>query len=137
MADFDDFLENLCSQHHGNTLYCTYGDDIFAGYWYCLRTKHRPTNDLPLTAIQEEENENMKSVREMVEWSYAKAEQNWPLLNRKDGKKLEVEPALVWAEIRVMYLLTNFRVCELEGSTMTGTRGFRCPPPTLAEYLAM
>ena len=92
---------------------------------------------MPLTAIQAEENENMKSVHEMVEWSYAKAEQSWPMLNRKDGYKLEQDPDQVWAEIRVMYLLRNFKVCELEGSTMTGTRGFECPPPTLAEYLAM
>ena len=136
-ADFDDYLKELCEQHHNSTLYCTYGDDIFAGYWYCVRTKHKSTGDMPLTPIQEEENENMKSVREMVEWSYAKAEQNWPMLNRKNGYKLEQDPDRVWAEIRVMYLLTNFKVCELEGSTMTGTRGFECPPPTLAEYLAM
>jgi hypothetical protein len=37
----------------------------------------------------------------------------------------------------VLFLLTNFKVCELEGSAMAGTRGFGCPPPTLLEYLAM
>jgi hypothetical protein len=92
---------------------------------------------MPLTAIQGEDNANMKSVREMVEWSYAKAEQNWPMLNRKEGFKLEQDPDRVWAEIRVMYLLTNFKVCELERSTTSGQRAFRCPPPTLSEYLAM
>ena len=137
MAEFDNYLQELCEEHHNNTLYATYGDDIFAGYWYCLRTKHKPTADMPLTAIQEEENETMKSVRECVEWSYAKAEQNWAMLNRKDIYKLEQDPERVWAEFRVMYLLTNFKVCEVEGSTMTGTRVFRCPPPTLTEYLAM
>jgi hypothetical protein len=137
LAQFDDFLVDLCALHHNNTLYCTYGDDIFAGYWYCLRTQHKAAPALPLTPIQEEENENMKSVREMIEWSYAKAEQNWPMLNRKDSFKVDQDAERVWSEMRVMYLLTNFRVCELEGSTMTGTRGFRCPPPTLAEYLAM
>jgi hypothetical protein len=79
----------------------------------------------------------MKSVHEMIEWSYAKAEQNWSMLNRKDTYKLEQDPDRVWAEIRVMYLLTNFKVCELEGSTMTGTRGFACAPPSLSKYLAM
>jgi hypothetical protein len=137
LAEFDEFLLELCGRHHKNTLYCTYGDDIFAGHWYCLRTKHKPTAALPLTAIQAEENENMKSVREMIEWSYAKAEQNWPLLNRKDSFKVDDNAERVWAEIRVMYLLTNFKVCELEGSTMTGKRGFQCKPPSLAEYLAM
>jgi hypothetical protein len=138
LSEFDDYLHDLCGIHyHNNTLYATYGDDIFAGYWYCVRTKHKPTPDLQSTAIQEEENTNMKSVREMIEWSYAKAEQNWPMLNRKETYKVEQDPDRVWAEIRVMYLLTNFKVCELEGSTMTGARGFGCPPPTLSEYLAM
>jgi hypothetical protein len=73
-------------------LYATYGDDIFAGYWYCLRTQRKPTIAMPLTAIQGEENAKMKSVREMLEWSYAKAEQNWPRLNRKEGFKLEQDP---------------------------------------------
>jgi hypothetical protein len=80
----------------------------------------------------------MKSVHEMIEWSYAKAKQNWLMLNRKDTYKLEQDSdRVLWAEIRVMYLLTNFKVYELEGSTMTGTRGFACAPPTLSEYLAM
>jgi hypothetical protein len=118
-------------------MYCTYGDDIFAGYWYCLRTAHKEAPGMPLTPIQVEENEAMKSARESIEWAFAKADQSWPLLNRKDSKKLEVDSQIVWAEIRVMYLLTNFRVCELQGSTMTGTRGFQCPPPSLSEYLAM
>jgi hypothetical protein len=65
LSELDDFLLDLCEQHHGNTLYATYGSDIFAGYWwYCLQTKHKPTADLPLTPIQEEENTNMKSVHE-------------------------------------------------------------------------
>jgi hypothetical protein len=138
LAEFDDFLHDLCVQHHNTSLYTTHGDDIFAGNWYCLCTKHKPAPGLPLTLIQEEENANMKSVRELVEWSYAKAEQYWPMLvNRKELKRVDVNSDQVWAEIRVMYLLTNFKICELEGSTMTGTRGFGCPPPTLAEYLAM
>jgi hypothetical protein len=138
LAEFDGFLVDLCARHYppGNTLYCTYGDDIFAGYWYCVRTKHKPTPALPLTAIQEEENTNMKSCRQMIEHSYAKAESNWPLLNRKDSFKIDQHAEKVWSEIRVMYLLTNFRVCQLEGSTMTGTRGLRCPPPSLEDYLA-
>jgi hypothetical protein len=137
LAEFDDFLRDLCGQFHNNTLYCTYGDDIFAGYWYCLRTQHKPTAAMPLTAIQEEENANMKSARQCIELSYAKVESNWPMINRKDSFKVDENAERVWSEIRVMYLLTNFRVCQLEGSTMTGTRGFQCPPPSLEEYLAM
>jgi hypothetical protein len=43
---------------------------------------------------------------------------------------------VVFAEIRVMYLLTNFVVCALEGSTMTGERGFQCVPPILEAYMS-
>lgn len=136
-SNIDNYLFQLCQQHYGNAMYFTYGDDIFAGYWYCLRTQHKPTAAMPLTAIQEEENANMKSARQCIELSYAKVEQNWPMINRKDSFKVDQDAERVWAEIRVMYLLTNFRVCQLEGSTMSGSRGFACPPPSLAQYLAM
>jgi hypothetical protein len=98
-SEFDDYLLDLCGQHHNNRLYTTYGDDIFNGYWYCVRTKHKQlAPGLLLTAIQEEENANMKSVHEMTEWSYAKVEQNRPMLNRKETYKLEDDPDRVWAE---------------------------------------
>lgn len=138
LAEFDDYLVDLCTQHHGpNALYCTYGDAIFAGYWACLRTRHESAPGLPLTVEQESENENMKSVRESVEWSYAKAEQLWPMLNTKESFRLEQDADRVFAEFRVMYLLTNFKVCADEGSTMTGQRGLQCSPPSLQEYLSM
>ena len=77
----------------------------------------------------------MKSARESIEHSYSKAETLWPLLVWKDDKKIELDPARLFAEIRVMYMLTNMKICALEGSTMTGERMFACPPPTLKEYL--
>ena len=79
----------------------------------------------------------MKPARESIEWSYAKAEQLWPLLNKKQAFKLGENPERVMAEIRVMHFLTNCKVCTYEGSTMTGSRMFQCPPPSLAEYLNM
>ena len=103
----------------------------------CLRTQHFAPPGTDLTPAQEEENENMKAVRECVEWSYGKAESLWKLLTTKYHAKLEVDSGRVFAEVRVMYFLTNCRVCALEGSTMTGMRGFRCAPPSLQEYLAM
>jgi hypothetical protein len=137
LAEFDEYLQQLCEEDHNNTMYCTYGDGIFAGYWYCLRTSHMVSPNTRLTAAQEDQNENMKSARECIELSYAKAEQLWPALNRKEGFKVDANPMRVFAEIRVMYLLTNFVVCSMEGSTMTGDRGFRCPPPSLADYINM
>ena len=78
----------------------------------------------------------MKSVREAIEWSYARAESLFPLLCQKQHAKLEVDSGRVFAEVRVMHLLTNFRVCTGEGSTMTGMRGFRMAPPSLQDYLS-
>ena len=72
-----------------------------------------------------------------MEFSYARAEELWPYLNKKDSKKLEGNASKAVAEVRVMYLLTNFKVCCTEGSTMTGERVFQCPPPTLRQYLDM
>lgn len=66
---------------------------------------------------QESKNESMKSVQECVEWSCARAESLWPLLTTKCHKKLEVDSGCVFAEVRVVHCLTNFRICAAEGST--------------------
>jgi DDE superfamily endonuclease len=128
LSQFDDYLMELCMEFHQGDLFCTYGDGIFAGNWYCLRTMHKETTGLPLLAWQEEENMNLKAARESIEWSYARAEMQWPLLTNKRNFKVDQDSARCFAEIRVMYLLTNFKVCADKGSTMTGTRGFQCPP---------
>jgi DDE superfamily endonuclease len=135
LSDLDDHIMEICQESHGGDLYCTYGDGIFAGYWYCLRTKHVAPPGMVLTDAQLAENENYSSARISVEMSYAKAEQLFPMLNIKNQKKLEVDAIKSFAEIRVMYLFTNFKVCCAEGSTMTGERMFQCPPPSLEEYL--
>jgi DDE superfamily endonuclease len=137
LAEFDDYLHDLCIEQHNGRLFCTYGDGIFGGYWYCLRSPHVPPPDMPLTEAQVDQNENMKSARQSIEMSYAEVEQKWPLINRKDDKRIDFDPACSFAEIRVMYLLTNFSTCCKEGGTMTGQRGFRMPPPTLEDYLNM
>jgi hypothetical protein len=86
LAHFDNFIMDLCIQHHGaGYLYCTYGDGIFAGYWFCLRIRHEPTQLYPLTPVQQTKNENMKAVRECVEWLYARVELLWPLINKKQA----------------------------------------------------
>ena len=138
LSEMDDYIMELCQQHHHGDLYCVYGDGIFAGYWYCLRSRHIPPLNLPLTLAQEEENDNMCSARESVEWSYAKAESLWPLLNRKDVKKVDNSGGeRVFAEVHVAWLLTNLNICTMEGSNMTGDRGLRCPPPSIEDYLSM
>jgi hypothetical protein len=127
----------ICTEFHGGDLYCTYGNGIFAGNWYCLRSMHKAAAGMALLPWQEEENLNLKSARVSVEWSYARAEQQWGMLTDKSNYKVDQDAARCFSEIRVMYLLTNFKVCCDEGSTMTGQRGFQCPPPSLEEYLTM
>ena len=136
LSQMDDMLLELCQDIHDGDCYCTYGDAIFAGYWYCLRTEHHTPPGYTLTDIQLDENDALKAARESVEWSYAKAEGLWKLLSTKYHFKLEVDSGRVFAEVRVMYFLTNCNVCVREGSTMTVIRGFQCVPPTLEEYLS-
>ena len=78
-----------------------------------------------LTSIQRNQNSNMKAAREPVEHSYAYVEKRCLLLTRKDSFKLDLDGLCVCAEMRVMFLLTNFKVCSAEGSTMTGARVFQ------------
>lgn len=137
LAEYDEFLLDLCQEFHDGDIYCTYGDGIFAGYWFCLRTAHQSSPLMPLTPYQEEENQAMKGVRIPVEWSYGKVEQMWPILNTKTHFKIDQNADNVFMTIRVAYLLANLKICCLEGSTGTGTRGFECPPPSLPEYLNM
>ena len=66
LRQIDDFLLELNQQYHGGDLYCVYGDKIFAGYWYCLRTAHQATTGLPLVEGQVIENENMKIARPLA-----------------------------------------------------------------------
>ena len=133
VSDIDNTLREICEDVHRGDLYRTYGDGIFGGYWYCLQTAHSPTPGIPLTDAQVEENENMKSVRETVEWSYATAKQYWPALNKKTNFKLEEDPAKCFAEIRIMFFLTNVKICCNGGTSCT--KMFHCPPPALEEYL--
>ena len=79
----------------------------------------------------------MKAVRESVEWSYARAEELWPLMNKKKAHMIDLDSRMVFGQFHVMYFLTNCKVASEEGSTMTGSRMFACPPPSLEEYLAM
>ena len=137
LSEFDEVLTELGQQLHGGNLYCAYGDGIFGGYWNCLRSRHIAPPNMPLTEAQHEENKHMCSLRESVEWSYARAEALWPFLNTKAQKKIDRGGDKVFAEIRVAYFLCNVAVCTNEGSTMTGTRGFQCPPPSMEDYLAM
>ena len=136
LAQFDEYLTDRIHFHGANNLYCTYGNEIFAGFWTCVRTRHEPTPDLPLTPAQEIENDNMKAVCESIEQSYGRAEELWPLLNKKKAHILELDPAMVFGQFHIMYFLTNCKVAAEEGSMMTGRCMFACQPLTLQEYLS-
>jgi hypothetical protein len=39
-AEFNDYLKDLCEEHHNNVLCATDGDGIFCGYWCWLCSCH-------------------------------------------------------------------------------------------------
>jgi hypothetical protein len=63
-----------------------------------MRTRHEPTAQIPLVQCQIVENDNMKAVCELVEWSYARAEQLWLLMNKKQAHVLEWDLYVVFGQ---------------------------------------
>jgi hypothetical protein len=62
----------------------------------------------------------MKKARESVEWSYGTVKNMYAMASKKSQFMLEKsEPENVMAQIRVMHLLANCRVC-LHGSNVVG-----------------
>ena len=135
-SNWDNYIRDLCMQVHGH-IFCSYADQIFAGFWYTVRTAHRPlpTLGLLITPAQQNEKDNMNSARESIEHSYNRPKRVFPLIDASEFKKLGLDPDLIYAEIRVTLFLTNVLTCLRRGNTCTGHRFFACAPPTLQDYL--
>lgn len=56
LAEFDDYLRDLCEEYHNSKLYCTCGDGNFGGYWHCLRSAHVAATNMELMVVQEDQN---------------------------------------------------------------------------------
>ena len=91
--------------------------------------------DIPLTKREEQENAAHKAARECVEWSYGDVVKLWDEANDWENRRLVGDPDDVLRTIRVLHLLTNCFNC-LNGGSSTSSY-YRCPPPTLDEYLTM
>jgi len=110
---------------------------MFRGRWQTIRTQHAPLTRLalPMSAGQENENDNMVSAREAIEHGYGATDQLLPLATVKQYRKLGVDAELIHAETRVILLIRNIVTCLRQGNTCTGERMFACPPPTLESHM--
>ena len=137
-SGFDRRIRDLCVQHFGaHRLYACYGDAIFRGRYYCVRTRHEPLPVLNyfLTPGQENENDNMKSAREFIEHGYGFCLAKFPELGVRNYNKLLLDAELIYSKVHVFHFLSNVLVCLREGSTCTGDRGFGLAPPSVEDYL--
>jgi hypothetical protein len=133
-SGIDHFLTQIqLGQQHS---YAFYGDSAFQGPWTNIRTRHKATELHPLTQQEEDENKAMKKVRESIEWEYGSNTVLWKLASNKHRFKLETDPQVVMAQVRVMQLLTNCYTC-LHGSNISSRYTFDCPPPSLQSYLTL
>jgi hypothetical protein len=117
--------------------YAFYGDAAYTrGRYHSIVARHDPTPLAPLNERQKLENQAMKKVRISVEWSYQQVGGLWKLSEDPDAFKLEQDPAIVCAQIRVMHLLTNCYTC-IHGNTSSSSGVFACEPPELEDYLVV
>jgi len=130
-SGWDDAIAQLCRQRHNGRAFAAFADSMFRGRWQTIRTQHAPLTRLalPMSAGQENENDNMVSAREAIEHGCGATDQLLPLATVKQCRKLGVDAELV--ETRVILLVRNIVTCLRQGNTCTGERMFACPPPTL------
>jgi hypothetical protein len=139
-SEIDDHLtdlQNVMMQEQGDNwpgYYSFFADQGFsAGHWNCLRTRHRPTINVPLTARQVEENTYTNKVRESIEWGYGETKNKWHGLDRHYQKFLDRDMELVCSEVRVALLLTNITTCMRNGNQVS--EYFDLDVPSLNDYL--
>lgn len=132
-SEVDPYLHALF-QLHGLQGHSIYGDSIFFGPHYCIRTRHEPILGIPLAYHQRHENAVMKKCRQPIEWEYALKNKYWEAARFKYCKKLLVNAELVRAEIRVFHLLTNIHCCYYGNQI---SQFYNMIPPSAAEYLNM
>lgn len=144
---FVHLLGPLEGRRHGMTLYYRSGlDELLPEALVVDGTQHYRNGDAAytvrpwlqavftgtMTPEQEDANETMKVPRAAVEWGYKDVKQTCSFLDYPRRMKLREGPvglmfctaALVW----------NMRCCIYGGATSSF---FKCPPPTLAEYLGL
>ena len=137
-SGFENHMLDACARHFGNNvIYAVYGDSIFFGPCFCVRSRHVPipSLNLNLTVPMELMNSAMNSSREGIELGYGYGKKQFPLLEVKDFIKLKVVSDLCQAQVGVMHFLANCLTCMREGNTVTGQRMFAMDPPSIEDYL--
>lgn len=85
-----------------------------------------------LSELEQQFNKGMSSVRETVEWGFAKVVANWAFVDFFKQQKVLGSACGVGQQYCVAALLTNCHTC-LYGSEVSAY--FNCSPPVLEEYL--
>lgn len=137
-TNVDNTLANLNQHQFGiqtdhECFMAYYDNGIFGRQWRCHRSPHRSAPGAPLTDDQKHENNRMSAERITVEWSYGDIDKLWALCGHKKSRlMLEKDANLVYAQIRVLHLLTNIYTC-FRGNTCSSYYQLR--RPTAQEYL--
>ena len=87
-----------------------------------------------MTEQQRKENRAMKRGRISIEWSYALVTKLWKEADNWQMRKLDMDPEMVAASLRMHFLLTNLYICCHQSQT---ANCFELSPPSLEEYLGM
>ena len=78
---------------------------------------HMAANNAPLTERQRHENNRMSTMRVTIEWGFDQIKSLWVFTTDSTRFKLETDPDIVYAQLRVATLLTNGFTC-LNGNNM-------------------
>ena len=107
--------------------YYLYGDPAYPKCPWMLRPYKGN-----LTAAEREFNRRISSVRETVEWGFAKVVANWGFVDFVKQQKIRGSACGVGKQYCVAALLTNCHTC-VYGSEVSSY--FDCTPPVLEEYI--
>jgi hypothetical protein len=136
-SDVDNSIVQLNQQvlniHNRERMFKIYYNlGIRGNNWICHRMSHMPANNAPLTLCQRHENNRMSALRVTIEWGFDQIKSLWAFTTDSTRFKLETDPNMVYAQLRVATFVTNCFTC-LNGNNMSNY--FDTETPMLHEYL--
>jgi hypothetical protein len=136
-SDLDNSIVQLNQQvlgiHDRDQMFKIYYDcGIRGNNWICHLMPHAPAPNAPLTDCQRHEKHRMSAMRVTIEWGFDQIKSLWTFTTDSSRFKMETDPNIVNAQLRVATFLTNCFTC-LNGNNMANY--FKTDAPTLHEYL--
>lgn len=133
-SDLNQFLLNL--QEGQDTKYCVFGDGIFEPLATPVTTIWSYNVDrpfLPLTDLERHENVVMRKIRIYIEHTYASIDNDFNITTVNGEWKL-LSSSNNQAKLRLIFFFANCYTC-VHGNTTS--KAFKCPPPSLNEFLGV